>query len=171
MEPASQQRLIMLENQFTIEQVRELFSYDPVEGIITRLKSYGRAIQGQVFQHAISISVLGVHIRMNRLCWALHYGEWPPEGYYVDHDNNLKGDHRLENLRLATPTENQQNKAGSGQYPKGVTWRDRKEKPWQAKIRVDGVRLHLGSFADIRDAQEAYMLAALHYHGEFACLD
>jgi hypothetical protein len=64
-----------------------------------------------------------------------------------------------------------QNKSGYGAYPKGVTWRDRKENPWQAKIRVNGIRIHLGSFADMEEAAEAYREAAKLYHREFARYD
>ena len=161
----------MKEQQFTIELIRQLFDYDPETGYITRKVSYGRAMQGQVFNDAHSIGVLGVHVRANRLAWALHNGAWPPDGYWVDHVNGIKADNRIANLRLATPTQNQQNKAGSGQYPKGVTWRNRKTKPWQAKIRVNGERIHLGSFATMEEAAEAYQQAALEHHGEFACYD
>ncbi len=161
----------MKERQFTIELICQLFDYDPETGYITRKVSYGRALQGQVFNDAHQISILGVHVRANRLAWALHNGSWPPEGYWVDHINGIKADNRIANLRLATPTQNQQNKAGSGQYAKGVTWRNRKMKPWQAKIRVDGIRIHLGSFESHDEAADAYQEAAIKYHGEFACYD
>jgi len=90
---------------------------------------------------------------------------------YVDHINTIKADNRIINLRLATPTQNQQNKSGCGVYPKGVTWRDRKEKPWQAKIRVNGERLHLGSFETMEEAAKTYQEASEKYHGEFARYD
>lgn len=153
----------------TIKLIRELFDYDPNTGCITRKLSYGRAIAGQVFTDAHSISVMGRFIRPGRLAWALHNGDWPPEDMFIDHINGIKADNRIANLRLATPTQNQQNKAGTGQYPKGVTWRDRKEKPWQARIRVDGERIHLGSFATMEEAAEAYREACVKFHGVFAC--
>jgi hypothetical protein len=151
-----------------VKEVQELFSYDPVAGTITRLVSYGKAKAGQIFSEG-NVSVLGIHIRFSRLAWALHHGSWPPKGYWVDHINRIKADNRLVNLRLVTPTQNQQNKAGSGTYAKGVTWRDRKQKPWQAQIRVNGERIHLGSFQTHDEAAEAYREAAAKYHGEFAC--
>lgn len=154
-----------------IKLVLEFFSYDPETGDITRIKSYGRAVAGQVFANATNnISVFGVPIRPGRLAWAIHNGAWPPPGYWVDHKDGVKANNKIKNLRLATPTQNQQNKAGTAGYPKGVTWRDRKTKPWQAKIRVNGERLHLGSFETMEEAAQAYRQAALKYHGEFACV-
>lgn len=154
--------------QFEITLVRELFDYDPETGYITRKVSYGNARAGQVFRDAHSITVLGVFVRPGRLAWALHNGAWPPDNMIVDHINTIKADNRIANLRLATDTQNQQNKSGYGSYPKGVTWRDRLIKPWQAKIRVNGIRLHLGSFETMEEAAEAYRKAAAEHHGEFA---
>jgi hypothetical protein len=154
--------------EFEVSLMREMFDYDPETGYITRKVSYGRAVAGQEFRDGNKISVLGVSIRYNRLAWALHNGVWPPNDMWIDHINTIKADNRIANLRLATPTQNQQNKSGYGVYPKGVTWRNRLVRPWQAKIRVNGVRIHLGSFEDMEDAAEAYRKAAEEYHGEFA---
>jgi hypothetical protein len=112
--------------------------------------------------------VLGTFIRPGRLAWAIHNGDWPPLDMYIDHINGIKADNRIANLRLVTPTQNQQNKAGHGLYPKGVAWRDRIENPWLARIRVNGTRINLGSFAAIEEAAAAYREAAIKYHGEFA---
>ena len=159
----------MRESSIPIKRALELFRYDPETGIITRMISYGRAVAGQEFTGPHDVSVEGISIRFNRLAWALHNRMWPPQGYWVDHKDGIKANNKITNLRLATPTQNQQNKSGSGQYSKGVTWRDRKRKPWQAKIRVNGIRLHLGSFETEHEAAQAYQEACIKYHGEFAC--
>ena len=50
---------------------------------------------------------------------------------------------------------------------KGVSWykRDRK---WQAGIKVNGKFIYLGLFNDPKEAHEAYIKAAKKHFGEFA---
>lgn len=86
--------------QIPFDRLKELLSYDPNTGHITRILSYGRAIAGQVFIDAMSISVDGVHIKANRIAWALHNGMWPPDGYWVDHKNGIKADNSITNLAI-----------------------------------------------------------------------
>lgn len=158
-------------DQIPFDVIVKLFSYDPETGYITRIAHYeAKGYIGTVLT-GTTIKIYGYNVRSCRVAWALHNGCWPPEGYWVDHKDGIKGNNRITNLRLATPTQNQQNKAGYGTWPKGVTWRDRIEKPFQAKIRVNGDRIHLGSFATVDEAAQAYRDAAAKYHGEFACVD
>ncbi len=158
------------ESLLDFDLVKQVLIYDPETGTITRTMDCGAGKKGQVFTKG-RISIRCIHIAVSRLAWALHNGMWPPNGYLVDHINRDKTDNKITNLRLATPTQNQHNKPGYGEFAKGVTWRDRRVKPWQAKIRVNGTRIHLGSFETEDDAAEAYKQAAIKHHGEFACLN
>lgn len=151
----------------TIERIFELFLYDPETGEISRKIKCGKGQAGYVFTHD-HVKVDGINIGLHNIAWALHHGSWPPEGYIVDHKDLLRVNNRLNNLRLATPTQNQQNKAGYGSYPKGVVWRPR-AKPWAARIRINGIKTHLGSFNTMEEAAEAYRVACIKHHGEFAC--
>lgn len=161
MEPAQESRM-------SPDKIKLLFEYDPETGIIKRSCDYGRGVKGQIIECGRVMIDSKLYVIAD-IIWVLHHGDWPPKGYWVDHKNRIRADTRIVNLRLATPTQNQQNKGGSGTYAKGVTWRNRIQKPWQAKIRVNGERLHLGSFATEEEAAEAYRMAALEHHGEFAC--
>lgn len=88
----------------------------------------------------------------------------------VDHINLNGLDNRRENLRLATPGQNHQNRGAqrnniSGY--KGVVW-DKDRRKWQSRIAVDGKRYFLGRFDTPELAHAAYCEAAKRYHGEFA---
>jgi hypothetical protein len=107
----------------------------------------------------------------HRVAWFLHYGEWPSE--FIDHINGVKNDNRISNLRLATPSQNLQNRGrpkNNTSGRKGVSWIKFYSK-WQATIRVGKKNIYLGRFSCIEKAADAYNAAALKYHGEFARLD
>lgn len=92
-----------------------------------------------------------------------------PKGMNVDHINGNKLDNRVENLRLATPSENVQNKKRKRNNQsgyKGVSYYYAGK--WRARIDVDGHEINLGYYDDKEDAAHAYDEAARHYFGEFA---
>ncbi len=92
-----------------------------------------------------------------------------PAGVPVDHINGDTLDNRKENLRLCSASTNQQNRHavfGASRY-KGVCWHKSCRK-WQAAIKVEGRSIHLGLFADERDAALAYDQAARRDFGDFA---
>jgi len=151
----------------TASRVRELFSYDPDEGVLTRVKATRYDFLGVVSGPKVSID--NTHYDTARIIWLHYYGEHP--NCLVDHINRDHNDNRIANLRAATYTQNQYNKIQSNKHGyKGVTWRNRKQKPWLSKIRVDGARINLGSFATKEEAAKAYEEACLKYHGAFAQL-
>lgn len=88
----------------------------------------------------------------------------------VDHIDGNTLNNQKSNLRLATKTQNQQNRRGrrdSKSGYKGVSYESRKGY-WRARIKVNGKLLSLGSFATPEEAHEAYKTAALKYFGEFS---
>lgn len=89
----------------------------------------------------------------------------------IDHRNRKKLDNRRSNLRAAT---RQQTSANVGRRVdntsgfKGVSkFRDK----WQAGIRVNGKREHLGHFNSKIAAARAYNKRALEAFGPFACIN
>lgn len=91
----------------------------------------------------------------------------------TDHINQDGLDNRRENLRVCSDFDNSHNvglKANNTSGYKGVTWHDPGSK-WQARIRKDGRRVHLGLFSHARDAAEAYNKAAAETYGDFAWLN
>jgi hypothetical protein len=111
-------------------------------------------------------------IRMHNVIWEHHNGPIP-DGMTVDHANRDTLDNRLSNLRLATDSQQRQNrrvfKNNISGY-RGVTWHKQRGK-WQAKITVNRKQIHLGHFTDKDDAARAYNRAAEEHFGEFALLN
>jgi hypothetical protein len=154
----------------SVTLLKAWFDYDPVHGRLIRVIKARSDAFDVISPERNTVNFDGVNYDYATLCWILYHGKYPDEGHIIDHKNRIRADHRIDNLRQATRTQNQQNKAGYGMYSKGVTWRNRKLRPWQAKIRVNGERIHLGSFETEEEAAQAYRDTALKYHGEFACL-
>ncbi len=97
----------------------------------------------------------------------------PPAGLLVDHHNCDTLDNRRENLRLATPAQNMQNrrkrKNTSSQFI-GVSFH-KNSKVWVVQIVHNGKHIWLGRFDSEIEAAKAYDEAARKYHGEFARLN
>jgi hypothetical protein len=103
-----------------------------------------------------------------------------PAGH-VDHINGDGFDNRRENLRLASPLQNQWNRRssrGSTSRFKGVYF-DVKYNNWKACISLrerrpdgrQGKTLHLGTYLTEEEAARAYDRHARQVHGQFARLN
>lgn len=129
-------------------------------------KRYANAGAGSVDVQSgyIRVFLKDTHFYAHRVAWVIEKGEIP-EGMLIDHQNGVRPDNRLSNLRLATIEQNAQNtkarKNTSGVH--GVFWNSQKEK-WQARICVSGQEIHLGFFGDLKLAAEA-RLEAQKKHG------
>lgn len=85
----------------------------------------------------------------------------------MDHKNGNRIDNRIENLRVCTLSQNAMNRRPMKTITgiKGVS----KEKGlYVARIRINGKRKYIGSYCEIRDAEEAYKRESLRVHGEFS---
>ena len=90
--------------------------------------------------------------------------------FVIDHINNKRDDNRIENLRLSSCSENNQNtklRKDNTSGVKGVTWNER-DRRWTASISINGKRKSLGNFKDISLAKEFIQLARDMIHGNFA---
>lgn len=91
----------------------------------------------------------------------------------IDHINGKPDDNRIENLRLATNSQNQQNKRYCGKasgfkgvYVTGPRFTDAKR--YQAMIMVNRRAIFLGLHPTAELAHAAYAAAARKYFGDFA---
>jgi hypothetical protein len=109
-------------------------------------------------------------IWMHRAIWERAHGPIP-EGYTVDHADRDTLNNRRSNLRLATSSQQMQNRgtfrSNTSGY-RGVSWHRRVGK-WQARIRIDGRLIGLGYYTEPEAAARAYDAAsAIHHDPDFA---
>jgi hypothetical protein len=119
--------------------------------------------------------IAGKKVRMHRLIWERANGPLPA-GMEVDHiEHGQFGglDNRRANLRAATHAKNIANgrlRSSNTSGVKGVHYVKRIGR-WQALIRRDGKRKHLGYFDSPLEAGRAYDAAAVDSFGQFARLN
>lgn len=156
----------------------------------TRIEGYFATISGDIIStkcgkqrvlRACSISEYGhqcvtlsrqgkrtTHL-VHRLIWEAFNGAIG-SGMEIDHIDRNPRNNRLDNLRLATRTENARNNSGhkrSLSTHVGVSFHKRRNK-WQATIRVEKRLIHLGYFDTEENAAQVRYDAALKYFGEYA---
>lgn len=109
------------------------------------------------------------HAKLLHVLVANTFLENPDNKQMVDHINCNKSDNRLENLRFATGSENQQNRVlnlNNTSGVKGVNF-DRKSGKWLARIQIDGIRVHLGLFNTKEEAARARIIRANQAFGVY----
>ena len=95
--------------------------------------------------------------------------ENPDNKPLIDHIDENKSNNNVKNLRWATSKDNQYNQ---GKYInnksgyKGVSFHKQHNK-YQAQIRINGKKKHLGLFEKAENASQAYEAKAKEIHGEF----
>ena len=143
------------------ERLNELFVYK--DGILfNRINRGPRSRKGQrvgtknvhgYLQTSIDYKQCLVH----RLIYIMHRGDIL-EKRVIDHENGIKDDNRIENLRVATIQENAFNTKSKGYY-----WNKERQK-YTAQICVDYMKKHLGNFDKEEDAIKARADAKEKYH-------
>jgi hypothetical protein len=154
--------------------LKTFLHYCPESGVFTRIKSDGPRQAARVgkpcgcFNRAtgyVDIHVGGRKHNAHRLAWIYEHGPIPA-GFRVDHENRVRSDNRLSNLRLATQADNLRNckvRADNTSGVKGVTF-DRTRNKWAAAVG----RMKLGRFDTLFDAAAARRSAANRVFGAFA---
>lgn len=106
------------------------------------------------------------HIRMHRLIMN------PASHLEVDHVNGDGLDNRRQNLRLVTRHQQMQNmKRQQRSKSPYKCVRKTTYNRWEAYIRINGMRKHLGYFGSAEEAALAYDEAAIQAFGEYARLN
>ena len=163
------------ERLMTADYVRSRLSYREDGRLIWKSKDGASktkigSVAGSVCKYRgyRSIRMKGHAWRENRLVWLIHNGEWPAGE--VDHINGSRDDNRIENLRVVTFSQNQQNtglpRNNTSGY-RGVFFLPSKQR-YRASIGYGGKRVILGDFVTLSEAASAYEAARAKYHGVYA---
>ena len=155
----------------TQERLKELFDYDPETGNLIwkvnlrgRFAKIGKIAGGPHCNGYRNLCVDQYRVLVHRMVWLYHHGFIPPNE--IDHINGIKADNRIENLRLATRTENLQNtKKARSKHTNliGVGYCKR-DNVFVSSIRADGKRIHLGTFKTAEEAHTAYVVKKKELH-------
>lgn len=163
---------IILDEKF-IEFVRTVISYEKDTGIFRWIDSRNNRVQigsiaGYIHNGYTTIEINGFPIKAHRLAYAMVNGSLDV-GVEIDHINGVKSDNRISNLRIASISQNECNKAIQKNNTtgfKGVYFRS--ESPnWRAIITINKHRHHIGYFETKELAAEAIEIKRKELHGEF----
>ena len=149
------------------KRLLELFEYDPQSGhLIRRVGVRGYAAGARAGRLRADgyrrMKVDGVkyleHRIIFRLCTGIDAGD-----FEIDHDNRIKDDNRISNLRIATRPQQGANRTGviGCRFHKAVG-------QYLVAIAVDGQQRYLGYWPTEEIARAVYATAAAEVHGEFA---
>ena len=99
------------------------------------------------------------------LIFLYHYG-WVPE--QIDHIDTNPLNNKIENLRAATPSQNQYNKHAQKNNVLGVKNVSKNGNKYYVGFKINGKFTRIGSFYSIKDAETAAREFRAKLHGEFA---
>jgi hypothetical protein len=153
--------------EVTQERLKELVSYDPDTGKFAWLESK-RGRRPISHRKYCQIRIDGRPYLIHRLAWIYMHGSIP-FGMEVDHKNRDTTDTRIENLRLATSSQNRANRIINNSSKSGLKGaHSGRRGGYCARITCQGKVHHLGSFQTAEEAHAAYVEAAQRLFGEFA---
>ena len=165
----------------SLEVLKAYLHYDPISGVFTYKQTIGGRINKKIGDIAGTInkdgyrwiSVAGSCEKASRLAWLYMTEKYPPAGLLVDHKNTITFDDSWDNLRLATTSQNMQNKSIDREHStqiKGISTNRSGGNPptYTARLTVNKKLVFCKNFKTIEEASVAIKEAREKYHGEFS---
>ncbi|EKN5985633.1 HNH endonuclease [Yersinia enterocolitica] len=137
------------------------FIYEPETGLllnkISRYKArIGTPVGVSNGKGYLQVTLSRKPYRVHRIIWEMHNGPIP-EGMQIDHIDHNRVNNRLNNLRVVTNKQNNQNRTRPSNNTSGtigVYW-NKFSRKWHSIIVVDGKEKSIGYFDDINNAVAA----------------
>ncbi len=158
----------------SITEIKKYVSYDPLTGFFSYKEKKDKMGRVRIFKttgHTTKrgyrkIRIAGKNYYAHRIAYKISCRDEP---YLIDHINGNFSDNRIENLRKATPSQNNFNRRKNAKkyLPKGVR-RHLSCNKFEARITIDKKRIYLGLFSSVKEAHAAYISAANKNNKEFA---
>lgn len=136
------------------------FKYDPSTGIISWQRTHRESsLHGTHAGHDTTqyrqLKLFGKTLSYAQVAWILYYGE-VAQGF-IDHIDGNKKNNRINNLRVSTNRQNQNNR--KSHINGSLVGAHKTKSGWTSAIRFNGHSYHLGSFRSDIAAAEAYEIA------------
>lgn len=156
------------------EELKERLDYNPETGELrwkVSLANHVKVGSPAGYAHGrgyLAVSINNAAYKAHRIIWMWWYGEDPGE-LEVDHKDRVKSNNRINNLRLATSSQQEANKdirCDNESGFRGVSFHKSRGR-WCARIKRNGRDAHLGLFNTPEEAAAAYQQAAEEIQGEF----
>ena len=104
----------------------------------------------------------GTKVLYHVIIWILSTGKDIPQGMEIDHINGNKIDNRIENLRLVTNRQNQQNRKKHRAGKLFGCYFNKSVGKYHAQIRIGDKVIYLGLYKTEQEAHKAYTIACKH---------
>jgi hypothetical protein len=149
--------------------INEYFEYKDGELYWKKDKGDGKAgaLAGTKTQKYRTIKFNGKNYMLSRIVFFMFNGYYPKN---VDHIDGDTWNNKIENLRAATPAENNRNRKLATNNKTGVKGLSfcTQMKKYKAQITKNYKQIHLGYYEDIELAELVVDMARDKYHGSFA---
>lgn len=165
----------------SVEVLKFFLHYDPITGVFTYVRDNGPKLKykagdvaGKIYKSGYRfIPINGNCETASRLAWLYMIGEYPADGFIVDHKDTIRSNDAWSNLRLATHPQNCLNSSNANSTNtgvKGVSAFRCGGGPirYQAQLFVKQKTVFCKSFKTLAEAADAIKEAREKYHGEFA---
>lgn len=154
-----------------LDMAKEWLRYEPTGKLYWKKTSSSKAVSGAEAgwkdkDGYLVTTIKGKKLRLARLIWSMHYGEIP-DGMHVDHINNNITDNRIENLRLASPSQNSCNRRAQSNNSLGIKGCCFVNGKYRVSIVKRGSEKYIRHFNSIEEAKAAYSSESKKIHGEF----